>query len=99
MIVVGEDFSFKPATLEFCKQYAKNMGIPLEKIYIDHGPKHGPFDTLINNINPFGTGSYGSFAIPWVIVLEGESMEYIYTSMEDFTFLAILEALSEALNN
>ena len=98
MLVIGEDNQGLKPTLKYCMNYALTYNIPPEKTFVDWGPVQG-WETLLTHINPYGTGSGNDFALPWVAVLEGESMEYVFSSTGDLTFMSILTALNDALKN
>jgi hypothetical protein len=98
MVVIGEDYAYKPPTLAFCQSYAKQMGLPPEKTFIDSGPQLGGWEKLFTYIYPY-PGAGGSLAFPWIGVLEGESMEYVFTSSDTPDHLKVLEALVKALKN
>jgi len=96
MVVVGENYSFEEPSLEFCKGYAKSMKVPVERFYLDWSESGGAWETLFANIDPYVTGS--SFAVPWDIVLDGQNLEYLYTSSTDpYPGMGVKQALYDAM--
>jgi hypothetical protein len=96
-IVIGEDYSYKAPTLAFCKNYAKQYDLPLERTFIDSGPTYGGWETTFTYIDPY-TDANGGFALPWAAVLDLDDMEYLYTSSTDPYFNtapAIWEAMQD----
>lgn len=75
MIVVGEDKNGAPATLEYCKFYAEAKGIDPSQVYIDNDPNS--WGATFGNINNYSNGSIG---LPFSILLNGRSMEYVWSS-------------------
>ena len=78
MIFLGENNSGGEPTLPYCKAYAAEHNIPLNKIFIDFG-QYGAWETLFANVNIYSS-SDGSFGVPWDAVLDGGNMQYVYTS-------------------
>jgi hypothetical protein len=81
IVVIGEDYNYSQPTLEFCKNYAKQMGLPLDRTFIDFGSEYGSFETLFTYMEAYPQG--GSFALPWEAVIDPDDMEYLYCSMQD----------------
>jgi hypothetical protein len=80
MVVLGENQSYGKPTLNYCKSYAQQYNVPIDKIYIDWGDQYNSFETLFSHLNPYLQPD-GSFALPWDAVLDGDNMEYIHCSM------------------
>lgn len=81
MVVLGENQNYKEPTLSYCKGYAQQFGVPLDKIYIDWGGKYqAPYDVLFSSVSPYVQDD-GTFALPWDAVLDGDNMEYMHCSM------------------
>ena len=97
MIVIGEDGNAAPPTLNYCKQYAAQYGIPPEKTYIDSAGNGAGWNTLFTNIYPY-LADDGSFALPWDAVLDGDNMEYMYASSYG-PYPDINTALGTVINN
>jgi hypothetical protein len=98
MIVLGEtNYENGKPTLQYCKSYAQQHGVPLDKIYIDYGNQYGAWETIFSNINPYIPDS-GQFSLPWDCVLDGDNMEYIYSTIPG-PHPNINEALNQALND
>jgi hypothetical protein len=97
LIVLGEDYAYNPPTIPYCKSYAAQYGVPLDKIVIDSGPNFGSFETLFTYIDVYADES-GGFGLPWVAILDLDDMEYLYTSSLDPYFNtapAIWEAMQD----
>jgi hypothetical protein len=78
MIIVGENQMGGRPTLSYCMEYANQYGIPPEKTYIDHGQQFS-FETTFTYVNPYNLPD-GTFYLPWEAVLNGATMEYVYSS-------------------
>jgi hypothetical protein len=93
MVVVGEDYQGKPATLDFCHPYAQAIKVDPAKVYID--PNHQTLLTFIDPMVPLS-----QFAIPWDSVLDGDDLEYVYSSLiDDYPGMGVKTALYEAIND
>lgn len=80
VVVLGENQNYKEPTLNYCKSYAAQYGVPLDKIYVDWGDEYGSFQTLFGSVNPYVQPD-GTFALPWDAVLDGDNLEYMHCSM------------------
>ncbi|MFH1532200.1 MAG: hypothetical protein ABIK09_15855 [Pseudomonadota bacterium] len=94
MIVIGENAQGGAPTLPYCLQYAAQYGIPPEKTFIDTGALGG-WETTFANIYPYLSAD-GSFALPWDAILDGDNMEYIFSSGNP-TFPSVTDALNAVL--
>jgi hypothetical protein len=97
MIVIGENAQGGQPTLDYCKQYANQYGLPLEKTFIDYGSQYGGWETTFQYMNPY-LAADGSFALPWDAVLDGDNMEYVFTSGNP-TFPSVTDALNAVLSD
>ncbi len=79
-VILGENQSYGQPTLSYCKSYASQYGVPIDKMYLDWGNQYGSFETLFGSVNPY-VQSDGTFALPWDAVLDGDNMEYMHCSM------------------
>lgn len=96
MIVLGETQQQNgQPSLEYCKSYAQELGVPIDKIYIDFGPTYGPFETLFSNLDVYSSG--GSFSLPWDAVLDGDNMEYMFCSMVGGAYPSVPVAIEDLL--
>ncbi|MCA9513806.1 MAG: redoxin domain-containing protein [Myxococcales bacterium] len=76
MVVVGEDQFSEPPSLEYCMDYALSHGLSPEQTFIDNdGTRSWP-----NLFTAIDTYSGGSIGLPWNVVLDGRSMEYVWSS-------------------
>ncbi|MFT7578978.1 MAG: hypothetical protein ACI9MR_000640 [Myxococcota bacterium] len=76
LVVVGEDNFGNEPTLEYCTAYATGKGMDPALTFIDHdGTQSWP--NLFTHINTYSGGSIG---LPWNVVLNGNSMEYVWSS-------------------
>ena len=97
MVIIGEtNYEYGKPTLTYCKNYANQHGLPLDRTFIDYGAV--PWDTLFANINPYLPPS-GQFSLPWECVLDGDDMEYIYSTLAPGPITNINDALNAALND
>ena len=97
MIVIGENVQGMEPTLAYCLKYAEDYGVPPEKTFIDYGTQWGGWETLFTYLNPYLSPD-GSFALPWDAILDGDNMEYIYTSGSP-TFPSVIDALNATLSD
>ena len=95
MIVIGENAQGGQPTLAYCTQYAAQYGIPPEKTFIDYGA--GGWETTFSHIYPYLV-SDGSFALPWDAVLDGDNMEYVFSSGNP-TYPSVSDALNAVLSD
>jgi len=95
MVVLGENQTEGKPSIGYCQAYAQQHGVPLNKIFIDHGNTYGGWETLFGYINPY-IGSDGMFALPWEAVLDGDNMEYIFASSAG-PYNSAVEAINQAL--
>jgi len=79
MEVIGEDATGAPATTDTCKTYAERHGLPFETTFID---PH--WETLWKNVYLYPY-SGGTMNLPWVAILSGPNMEYVYNSQLNST--------------
>lgn len=80
MIVLGENQYRQKPTLSYCKSYASSHGVPPDKVYLDFGNTFGPWEALFTNIYPY-LGPDGQLNLPWEAVLDGDNMEYLYSTL------------------
>jgi hypothetical protein len=97
MIVIGENDQGGEPTLPYCLAYAEKYGIPPEKTFIDYGAQYGGWETTFANLYPY-LSSDGSFALPWDAVLDGDNMEYIFSSGNP-TYPSVTDALNAVLSD
>ncbi|MBM4371405.1 MAG: hypothetical protein FJ098_07100 [Deltaproteobacteria bacterium] len=97
MIIIGENAQGGQPTLQYCQQYAAQYGLPSEKVFIDYGAQYGGWETTFTYIYPY-LASDGSFALPWDAVLDGDNMEYMFSSGNP-TYPSITDALNAVLSN
>ena len=97
MIVIGENDSGGQPTLDYCLGYAAQYGVPPEKTFIDYGAQYGGWETTFQYIYPY-LASDGTFALPWDAVLDGDNMEYIFSSGNP-TYPSVTDALNAALSD
>ncbi len=97
MIVIGENAQGGEPTLAYCTQYANQHGVPPEKTFIDYGTQYGGWETTFANLYPY-LADDGSFALPWDAVLDGDNMEYIFSSGNP-TYPSVTDALNAALSD
>ena len=76
IILFGETASGAPPSLGDCKQYAISHSAPPEIVFIDNhaGVAWGNTFDAIDNY------STGGLSVPWNAILDGESMEYMWSS-------------------
>lgn len=73
MVLIAEDASKGPATLGYCKQWAKSHGDP-DAMYTYLDISGGvSWNNTFSNIENYGNGGIG---LPWSAVLDASSMEY-----------------------
>ena len=73
MVLIAEDASKGPATLGYCKQWAKAHGDP-DALYTYLDISGGvSWNNTFTNIENYGNGGIG---LPWSAVLDASSMEY-----------------------
>ena len=96
-IVIGENAQGGKPTLDYCMQYANQYGVPPEKTYIDYGTQWGGWETLFTYMDPY-LNADGSFALPWDAILDGDNMEYMFTSGSP-TYPNVVDALNAVLSN
>ena len=97
MIVIGENATEGQPTLAYCAQYAKQHGIPPQKVFIDWGNQYGGWETLFTYINPYLEGD--TISLPWDAVLSGKNMMYMYTSgSASNDYQSVDEAIDVLLN-
>ena len=76
MVVIGENEQAAPPSLEYCLDYAAEEGVDPAQVFIDNdGVRSWP--ETFGAINTYSDGSIG---LPWNAVLDGASMEYIWSS-------------------
>jgi len=76
MVVIGEDGFSGPPSLEYCMTYALAKGLDPANVFIDHDGRRS-WPELFGAIETYSGGSIG---LPWNAVLDGVSMEYIWSS-------------------
>lgn len=76
IVVVGENTAGAKPSLEYCMDYAGSHDLDPRQTYIDHDGTNS-WATLFGAINNYGNGSIG---LPYNIVLDGRSMEYMWNS-------------------
>ncbi len=95
MIVIGENAQAGKPTLDYCLGYAEQYKVPPEKTFIDYG--EGGWETLFTNMYPY-LGSDGSFSLPWNAALDGDNMEYIFSSGNP-TYPSVTDAVNALIND
>ncbi|PIE15710.1 MAG: hypothetical protein CSA66_08140, partial [Proteobacteria bacterium] len=76
MVVIGENAASGQPSLEYCKDYALAKGLDPATTYVDHdGTRSWP--AVFGAIDTYSGGSIG---LPWNAVLDGRSMEYVWSS-------------------
>lgn len=76
MVVIGENAASAKPSLEYCKDYAGAKGLDAASTFVDNdGSRSWP--VLFDALNTYSGGSIG---LPWNAVLDGRSMEYIWSS-------------------
>lgn len=76
MVVIGENNAGGQPSLEYCKDYAGAKGVDPASTFVDNdGSRSWP--VLFSAIETYSGGSIG---LPWNVVLDGRSMEYIWSS-------------------
>lgn len=76
MVVIGENQLTGPPSLEYCLDYATAKGADPAQVFIDNDGSHS-WPVLFGAIDTYSGGSIG---LPWNAVLDGASMEYIWSS-------------------
>lgn len=76
MVVIGENASGLAPSLEYCMDYAGRKGLDPSSTFIDNDGTNS-WPTLFSAIDTYSGGSIG---LPWNAVLDGRSMEYIWSS-------------------
>lgn len=76
MVVIGENASGAEPSLEYCKDYAGAKGLDPAATFVDHDGRSS-WPVLFSAIDTYSGGSIG---LPWNAVLDGRSMEYIWSS-------------------
>jgi len=76
MVVIGENAAGAAPSLEYCKDYAGKKGLDMASTFIDHDGTNS-WPVLFGAIDTYSGGSIG---LPWNAVLDGRSMEYIWSS-------------------
>jgi len=76
MVVIGENAAGAEPSLEYCKDYAGKKGLDAAATFIDHDGTNS-WPVLFGAIDTYSGGSIG---LPWNAVLDGRSMEYIWSS-------------------
>lgn len=94
-IVLGENQYRQKPNLAYCKSYAKQYGLPEDRVFLDYGNMYGAWETLFTNIYPYLPPS-GELSLPWEAVLDGDNMEYTYSSSGG-GFDNVVDALNESL--
>ena len=72
MIVVTEDDQYAPATLAFCKNYARRYTDDATHFYLDAN-----LDASFTNIWSY-IGDDGMFGLPWKVLIDGASSEILF---------------------
>ena len=94
-IVLGENQYRQKPNLSYCQSYANQMGIPYDRMFMDNGAQYGPWQTLFTNIYPYLPPS-GALNLPWEAVLDGDTMEYEYSTTGG-PYANVIDALNAAL--
>lgn len=76
MILYAETAGGVKPTLDDCLAYADDKGIDPAQVFVDKEGDRSWANTF-DHINNYASGSFG---IPWSVVLDGKSMEYIWSS-------------------
>ncbi|TNF26285.1 MAG: hypothetical protein EP329_21520 [Deltaproteobacteria bacterium] len=76
MVVLGENQLAGPPSLEYCLDYATAKGADPAQVFIDNDGSQG-WPVLFSALDTYTDGSIG---LPWNAVLDGASMEYIWSS-------------------
>ncbi len=76
MVVIGENAAGTEPSLEYCKDYAGAKGLDPASTFVDHDGSNS-WPVLFSAIDTYSGGSIG---LPWNAVLDGRSMEYIWSS-------------------
>jgi hypothetical protein len=76
MILYAETKSSVKPTLDDCLAYANDKGIDPAQVFVDNEDSRSWANTF-DHINNYSSGSFG---IPWSVVLDGRSMEYMWSS-------------------
>jgi hypothetical protein len=95
MVVIGENAQGGEPTLQYCTTYAESHGVPPEKTFIDYGAQYGGWETTFTYLYPY-LADDGSFALPWDAVLDGDNMEYMFSSGNP-TYPSVNDAIGTAL--
>ena len=93
MIVLGETSSRQAPSLADCNAYASAKGISPSQMFMDN-TNNDSFYTIFSYINNYASGSFG---IPWDALLDGTSMEYVFsdTAGGEGSFEEVLQGLYE----
>lgn len=76
LVVIGENNGGGAPSLQYCKDYAGAKGLDPSATFIDNdGQRSWP--VVFSAINTYSGGSIG---LPWNAVLDGRSMEYVWSS-------------------
>jgi len=76
VVVIGENNASAAPSVEYCMDYAGAKGLDPASTFIDHdGQRSWP--KLFEAINTYSGSSIG---LPWNAVLDGRSMEYVWSS-------------------
>ncbi len=76
MIILGEDTSSGPPTMDYCEGYANQYGHGLSNFYIDNSGGQS-YATVFSNVWIY-PGEGGSFGLPWNGMFKGGTGEYVY---------------------
>ncbi len=76
MVIIGENTAGTQPSLEYCMDYALAKGVDPANVYVDHdGTRSWP--EVFQWVNTYSGNSIG---LPWNAVLDGRSMEYVWSS-------------------
>jgi hypothetical protein len=97
LFVLGENQSRGKPTLAYCKSYANQYGLPPEKVVVDNGTLGG-WEVLFGAMNPYLSNT-GELSLPWDGILDGDNMEYKYSSGNHNGFKDVNAALQSIMSN
>lgn len=98
LFVLGENQARGKPTLAYCKTYANQYKLPPDKVVLDNGNTYGGWEVLFGAMNPYLSDT-GELSLPWDGILDGDNMEYKYSSGNKNGFKDVNAALQYIIAN
>ena len=75
-VMLGEDGSTNKPSQKYCEDYADRKGMDRSVVFIDNSEGIS-WNALFGAINNYANGGIG---LPWSVILDGDSMEYMWSN-------------------